>query len=156
MILEIGRVVAVEPQGLWVETIQRSACGSCQAHKGCGHSLLAKFGASSASRLWVLLEGDDTNQYCVGDKVQIGISEDLITQSALFIYLMPLLSMLGATVLAHHQALTEGVSVIWALGGLILGAFIVRWHSHQTRFDSRLQPVVVGDQQTLQILESAI
>lgn len=145
MILESGRVVAIEPQGLWVETIQRSACGSCQAQKGCGHSLLAKFGAS-ASHIWVLLDGRNPDAYQVGDEVQIGVPEDVISRGAMFIYMVPLITMLVVTVIAHHQAASDGMSALCALGGLLFGAVIVRVRSYQVRFDKRLQPVLVDDQ----------
>ena len=145
MILETGRIVAIEPQGLWVETIQLSACGSCQAQKGCGHSALAKFGAS-ASRLWVLLDGRDDKHFKVGDEVKIGVPEEVIAGGSLFVYMLPLLAMIVATLLAHNANLSDGVTAICAFIGLFLGAVIVRWCSHLIRFDSRLQPVLVDDQ----------
>lgn len=154
MILEVGRVIAVEPKGLWVETLQRSACGSCQAQKGCGQSLLARFVANS-SQLWVLLDGRNADAYSVGDEVRIGIPEDVIARSAVFIYIVPLVGMVLATMFAHQQALSDGASALWAMGGLMLGAVAVRWHAHHTRFDNRLQPVLVEDQQTLRVLETS-
>ncbi|MES2824285.1 MAG: SoxR reducing system RseC family protein [Pseudomonadota bacterium] len=152
MILEVGLIIAVEPEGLWVETLQRSACGSCQAQKGCGQSLLTKFDAST-SQLWVWVDGRNAEGYRVGDEVRIGIPEDVIARSALFIYMVPLIGMVLATMLAHQQALSDGASTLWAAGGLMLGGFVVRWHAHNTRFDNRLQPVLVEDQQILQVLE---
>ena len=144
MILETGRIVAIEPQGLWVETIQRSACGSCQAQKGCGQSLLARFGAT-ASYLWVLLEARDPKNYQIGSEVKIGVPEDVIAKGSLFVYMVPLLFMIAATVLAHQQMASDGMSALYALGGLLVGAAIVRWYSYRIRFDSRLQPVLVDE-----------
>ena len=144
MILETGRIVAIEAQRLQVETIQRSACGSCHAQKGCGHSMLAKSG-SSASFLWVLLEGRDAKTYCVGDEVNIGIPEDVIAAGSLFIYMVPLTTMIAATLIAHQKSLSEGFTAVVALAGLLIGAAIVRLRSHRTRFDSRLQPVLVDE-----------
>jgi len=151
MILETGRIVAIEPHGLWVETIQRSACGSCQAQKGCGHSLLAKFGAS-ASHIWVLLDGRNAEAYHLGDEVRIGVPEDVIARGAMFIYMVPLITMLVATTIAHHQLASDGASALWAIGGLLLGAAIVRVRSYQIRFDKRLQPVLVDDQTPVQVV----
>ncbi len=153
MLLETGRIVSIESQGLWVETIQRSACGSCQAQKGCGHSLLAKVGAS-ASQLWVLLEGRDASHYQVGHEVQIGVPEEVIARGSLFVYMVPLLSMIAATVLAHHSLLSDGVTAICALIGLLVGAAIVRWCSHLIRFDSRLQPVLIDAQPKAQSIQT--
>lgn len=151
MILETGRIVAIEPRGLWVETIQRSACGSCQAQKGCGHSALAKFGAS-ASRLWVLLEGRDVNCFSLGDEVQIGVPEEVIAGGSLFVYILPLLTMIAAMLVAHSSQLSDGLTAICALLGLLVGAAIVRWCSHLIRFDSRLQPVLVDAQTSVQVI----
>lgn len=153
MILETGRIVAIEPEGLWVETIQRSACGSCQAQKGCGHSLLAKAGAS-ASYLWVLLDGRDPASYQLGNQVQIGVPEDVIANGSLFVYMVPLLLMIGATVIAHQQAFGDGASALCALAGLALGALLVRLHAYLTRFDRRLQPVLVDAQTQVQVIQT--
>ncbi len=155
MILESGRIVAIEPQGLWVETIQRSACGSCQAQKGCGHSALAKFGAS-ASRLWVLLEGRDSKGYSLGDEVQIGVPENVIAGGSLLVYMFPLLAMIAATFIAHNAHLNDGLTAICALLGLLLGAAIVRWYSHLNRFDSRFQPVLVDAQKSVQVIAHCV
>jgi len=142
MLLETGRIVAIEPQGLWVETIQRSACGSCQAQKGCGHNMLAKWG-ESASRLWVLLDGRDAGEYHLGEEVQIGVPEEVIVNGSLFVYMVPLLAMIAATLIAHQQALSDALNALFAFAGLIMGAVIVRWCSHFIRFDKRLQPVLI-------------
>jgi len=152
MILETGCVVAIEPLGLWVETIQRSACGSCQAQKGCGHSMLASRGAS-ASRIWVLLDGRDPEEFKLGNEVQIGIREDVIARGSLLIYLLPLLGMVGSTLCAHHYGMGEGITVLMALLGLLAGAFIVRVRAYKTRFDTRLQPVLVDAQTQLQPIQ---
>ena len=152
MILETGRIVAVEPHGLWVETIQRSACGSCQAQKGCGHSALAKLGAT-ASCLWVLLEGRDSGNYKIGNEVKIGIPEDVIVKGSMFVYMVPLIAMITTTFIAHRSLLSDGLTALCALCGLLIGAAIVRVSSYLIRFDSRLQPVVIDDQSALQIIE---
>lgn len=153
MLLETGRIVAVEPQGLWVETIQRSACGSCQAQKGCGQSLLAKFGVS-ASQLWVLLDGRDASRYQIGDEIQIGVPEEVIANGSLFVYMVPLVGMLAATLIAHQQLLSDGLMAFCAFAGLLLGAAIVRACSHLIRFDGRLQPVLVDEQSSVQVIET--
>ena len=66
MILETGRIVAIEPEGVWVETIQKSACGSCKAEKGCGQSLINKWDGHTAY-IWVLLEGRNPENYQLGN-----------------------------------------------------------------------------------------
>lgn len=152
MIIETGHIISIELQGMWVETLQRSACGSCHAQKGCGHSALAKMGVS-ASRLWVLFEGRDPAKYSIGDQVTIGVPEDVIAKGSLFVYMTPLFFMIAATLIAHQEKLSDAMSAVAALLGLLVGAVIVRWRSYQTRFDSRLQPVLVDDSLLLRVIE---
>ena len=44
MLTETGKVIAIEDDGLWVETLQLSACAQCAARQGCGQRVLAKAG----------------------------------------------------------------------------------------------------------------
>ena len=51
MILETATVVALEPQALWVDAVQKSACDTCMP-KGCGTQVLSKLtGKTTHSRL---------------------------------------------------------------------------------------------------------
>jgi sigma-E factor negative regulatory protein RseC len=155
MIIETGKVVSVEPEGLWVETISRSVCGTCKAEKGCGQSLMAKW-SGHTSYIWVLLEGRNPDNYQPGDSIQIGIPEDIIAKGSMIVYLVPLMVMLLVTVLAHRQFANEVVTVISAIAGLLLGGAIIRWHAWKTRFDPRLQPVLVDDREKINLIEPSI
>lgn len=151
MLLETGNVVAVEPEGLWVETIQSSTCGSCAAQKGCGQSLLAKLTGHS-SYLWVSLAGRSPDDYHVGDEIQVGVAENVVVNGSLLVYFIPLLTLLAATVAAHYSVGREGITTLAAIAGLVFGGALVRWHAYATRHDSRLQPVLVDDQQVVQLV----
>lgn len=155
MIIETGKVVSVEPEGLWVETISRSVCGTCKAEKGCGQSLMAKW-SGHTSYIWVLLEGRNPDNYQPGDSIQIGIPEDIIAKGSMIVYLVPLMVMLLVTVFAHRQFANEVVTVISAIAGLLLGGAIIRWHAWKTRFDPRLQPVLVDDREKINLIEPSI
>lgn len=144
MITETGRIVAIESQGLWVETIQRSTCGSCAAQKGCGQSLMARL-MGHTSYLWVLLEGRDPDKYQLGDEIQIGVPETVVVKGSLFVYMVPLLGMLAGAGLGQSALQSDGWSALGAVAGLVLGGLVVRWRAHQTRYDRRLQPVLLDD-----------
>jgi sigma-E factor negative regulatory protein RseC len=148
MIIETGRIVAVETDGLWVETIQRSTCGTCAAEKGCGQSLMARL-TGHTSYLRVLLQGRDPEGYHLGDEVQIGVPEDVVVTGSLLVYLLPLLAMILFSGAAHHLLGYEGLTILMALIGLLAGAMLVRWRAHVTRNDSRLQPVLIDERQPL-------
>lgn len=148
MILETGRIVAVEPDGLWVETIRRSTCNSCRAEQGCGQSMMAKL-SGHTSYLRVLLQGRDPTRYQLGEEIQIGVPEDVVATGSLFAYLVPLLIMLLVSGAVHWQFANEGATILAAFTGLVGGGLLVRWRAHQTRDDSRLQPVLVDDLEPL-------
>lgn len=154
MILETGRIVSIEPEGVWVETIQRSTCGSCRAEKGCGQRLIAKW-SGHTSYIWVLLEGRNPANYQIGAEITIGIPEEVIARGALLVYLLPLFTLLTATLLTHHLFANELVTTLSAFFGLAVGGIILRWHAYRTRFDSRLQPVLVDDRAPLRFFEPA-
>jgi sigma-E factor negative regulatory protein RseC len=148
MILETGKIVSIEPEGVWVETIQRSVCGTCKAEKGCGQSLMAKWGAQT-SYIWVLLEGRNPDEFHIGDEIQIGIPEDVVVKASMLAYVMPLILMLMMTTAAHLLFNYEVLTALGALLGLVLGGFILRWHSQRSRYDTRLQPVLVDERKPL-------
>ncbi|MGV8834530.1 SoxR reducing system RseC family protein [Cellvibrio sp.] len=154
MILETGRIMAIETDGVWVETIRKSACGSCKAEKGCGQSLINKWDGHTAY-IWVLLEGRNPADYQLGDEIQIGIPEEVIAKGALLVYMVPLITLLLATVFAHLQFAHEGITTLSGFVGLLLGGLIVRWHSWRNRLNSDLQPVLVDGRKPLHFYQAA-
>lgn len=148
MIIESGRIVSVESDGIWVETIQKTACNSCRAEKGCGQRLINKWDGHT-SYIWVLLEGRNPAQYRNGDEIKIGVPEDVIAKGAILVYLLPLLTLLLATLAAHISMENELLTTLSGFAGLAAGGLMVRWHSWRNRCNPRLQPVLIDDRQTL-------
>lgn len=144
MITESGRVMAVEQDCLWVETIQRSTCQSCSAEKGCGQGLVSRWGNSS-SFLRVLLEGRDPQDYQLHQSVTIGIPEDVVATGSMLVYLTPLLGLLAGLFLANRFLLSEWAIIAAAFMGFVLGALVIRWHSYHNRNDRRVQPTLMDD-----------
>ncbi len=154
MIVETGRIASIEAEGVWVETIQKSACGSCKAEKGCGHSLLSKWDGHSAY-IWVLLDGRDPTQYKLGDEIQIGIPEDVIAKGSMLVYLVPVIFLVSFTALAHYFFANEALTTLAGFAGLFAGGAVVRWHSWRSRFDRKLQPVLVDERKPLRFYQPA-
>ena len=76
MIVETGTVVAIESDGLWVETIQKTACEACVAQKGCGTRVLSKL-TGKTNRIRVLLGRHSAGAIVIGqdvDNYQVEIS----------------------------------------------------------------------------------
>jgi sigma-E factor negative regulatory protein RseC len=140
MIEEQGRVVAVEAGAVWVETLRKSTCSSCSVSAGCGQGVLDRLGVGGR-RGHVRALSDLS--LSVGDAVVIGVREDLLVRGSLLVYLMPLLGLFGAALLADSLALAEPYVVLSAVLGLGLSWLAVRWRSARTAGDPALQPVVL-------------
>jgi len=146
VIRETGRVVAIENDSVWIETIQQSACQSCAAEKGCGQSLIAKMtGKTTAIR--VLPGQCDISRIGMDDRVVIGIPEHVVVNGTLLIYLLPLLTMIAGTLLADALITTSSTSDLYtALGamlGLAAGSLIVRAHSYLHRNNLDVHPMLI-------------
>lgn len=150
MIKESGRVVAVERDGLWVETVQQSSCNSCAAKSGCGQGLMAKWGLQT-SYIRVLLAGRDKGSYPIGSRVEFGVPEAVVVNGSLLVYLLPLLGLVTSAGLGELWSTSELASLCSALLCFLLVGAMVRWHAFKTRNDPRLQPVVIDGLQPLPI-----
>ena len=139
MILETATVVALEPQALWVDAVQKSACDTCSAQKGCGTQVLSKL-TGKTTRIRVLADHDQLKSISVGDQVTIAIPEDVVVMASVLVYLLPILCSLLALWLTPGES--DIATFSSALAGLLLGAFIVRMHSIKTRHNPRLNPVL--------------
>jgi len=150
MLIESGRVVALDKNGLWVETIRRSTCGSCAVQKGCGHGLMNRLGDGRRSYVRVL-PGDIPLEHCaVDDEVEIGIPEDVLLRGSLLVYIMPLAVMLLGAACGSQVGTGDGdlMAAAGAVVGFCLGIGAVRSHAWLHRNDPRLQPTLVGIQST--------
>ena len=67
MIEEQARVVALEEQGVWVETQRRSACGNCSVNNSCGTALLGKVLGVKRNKVFTL--NPESKSVAVGDEV---------------------------------------------------------------------------------------
>ena len=155
MLKESGRVVAIDSDGVWVETTNKSVCGSCAAEKGCGQSLLARW-VNGHGYLKVLFDGRDPQTVHVNDQVDIGIPEDVVVTSSLIIYLLPLVSMLVGAIVGGEFISGEVASVAGAMVGFLLGAVVVSIYSRATKNNRRIQPVLLDRIGSCETQESVI
>ena len=147
MIEEHAQVVALNAEGVWVETQRRTACGQCSANKGCGTATLAKVLGNKRSRVRAL--NPKATSVAVGDEVIIGIDEQALVRGSLAVYTVPLLSLfvfgllgqlLGTQLLfGDSEWLSIGLSIL----GLVLGFAWVRRFTGRIANDERYQPVLL-------------
>lgn len=144
MIKETGRVVAIETDSVWVETIRQSTCNSCSVQKGCGHRLLNKAGAGKAHHLRVLLGGRSATDFQLDDEVDISIPEQVLVTGALLVYLLPLITLLAGAIFSALWWAGDIAAFIGAVAGFLAGLGVVKWHAVINRDNERLQPVIMS------------
>lgn len=145
MLTESGRVVGLESDGVWVETIRRSTCGTCAAQKGCGHGLLNRIAEGKRGYIRALPGEHPIDYYNIDDQVLISIPEEVILRGSLIAYVIPLVAMLAGALSAFSwlPGNEDLLAVCGALGGLALGFTVVRWHGTRHRRDPDFQPVLL-------------
>lgn len=143
MLTENGRVVAIQSNAIWVETINQSACGQCAAKSGCGQSLLAKW-ADHAAHLKISVEPQQTDQLQVNDEVVIGIPEDVVVKSALLLYLLPLALFIVLGALVSSVSDSETFVALSAFAGLLIGGAWVANRTRLTAQSKNMQPVLLN------------
>jgi sigma-E factor negative regulatory protein RseC len=145
MLTEVGRVVALETDSVWVETIRNSTCGVCAAKKACGHGLLNSMGNGKRGYVRVLPGERPLDECHVDDQVLISIPEEIILRGSFIAYIIPLLGMLAGAQGAV-QLLSGNPDLLAAGGavaGLVAGFGIVRWHGVNHQQDPDYQPVLL-------------
>ena len=149
MIFETGIVVGKANSSVMVETIQKTACDSCAAQPGCGHSVLSKLTGNSV-RIRALMGEFNTNEVALGQSVTIAIPDHVVVKGSLFVYLVPLLgSLMGAWTMGSFDksVVLDLMSIMGAAFGLISGGIFVRVRSQKSQDESESNPILydVGD-----------
>lgn len=141
MIEERARVLSVERDTAWVETIRRSACDSCQARHGCGQSVLQRLGLGARHGfVRVLSSGVNCRP---GDEIVIGIPEHAVVQGSVLVYLAPLVALFAGSLAAQSGGASEPWVILAGLSGLGIGLAAVRWRGRRWEHDPAFVPRVL-------------
>ncbi|HFQ5432735.1 SoxR reducing system RseC family protein [Vibrio vulnificus] len=106
---------------------QQTSCSSCASQKSCGTGVVSKaFG--NKSLLWHL---ETQRRLHVGQVVEIGIPEQSLLQSAMLVYLLPIVAMLlgalfGHLVLSPWLEMGEGAVVLTSMLFAFIGILLAK------------------------------
>lgn len=138
MIVEEGIVVGPVTDGrVRVETLRRSACGSCEVRSGCGTAAIGKVTGARRNVVTALAATD----YRSGDRVELGLAEGALLAGSALLYLVPLAGLLIGAVAAAPFG--ETVSAAGGLGGLLFALWRTRLRARRIAHDPRFQPVIL-------------
>lgn len=101
---------------------QQTSCNSCKSQKSCGSGIATK-ALVNKSHQWRL---QTKERLAVGDLVEIGLSEKYLVQSALIVYLLPLLVMFVGVMLASALGISELGQIIGFIGSGFIGFYIAK------------------------------
>lgn len=142
MLRESGRVVALETEAVWVETLRSSACGRCTARAGCGHGALGGALAGRKKGLIRVIGSDvvSVNDCRVDDTVDIELPESAVLRASALLYGLPLLVGVGAAIaLAPAGELPSLLGFAFGLGtGFWVARTLGRRAANQVLFEPRL------------------
>lgn len=142
MICESGRVVSVDGEWVWVETLRTSSCVKCSAKAGCGQSLLNSIFAGKRHYVKVAANGM-ADKVHLHDQVEIAIPEHGIVKGSFVMYLFPLLMLIVGAGMAQEMAgSSDAYTIAGAAAGFLLSLLLVRLHAFLHRADPTYQPVL--------------
>jgi sigma-E factor negative regulatory protein RseC len=153
MLEESGRVISLEGEDVWVETIRQSACAGCSASKGCGQKLIA--GLGQGQRFQVKAKNPGALLIKAEDQVVLGLPGSSFLNLSVLVYLTPLVGLMMGALAADLVAASDGLTAIAGLLGFGLGLMLVRWVGKRIEHQCRYQPVVLRMVSRVGVMESS-
>lgn len=153
MLKESGRIVALEGDRAWVETLRQSACGSCAARGGCGHGLLnSALPGGSRGLVRARLPETLRPRIAVHDRVELSLPEGSFLRAAALLYLLPLATALGAALAGSVLLVPTGTSggagdltvSLCAAAGMLLGLGAVRALTRRATRGAAMEPLITA------------
>lgn len=104
----------------------KQGCPTCAEGRGCAGGVLGRLANRKQRR--VRADNPEHLDVRAGEAVLIGLDEQALVRGAALVYLMPLLAMIVAAVLAQWSGAGEGVTTLIGAAALVLAfALAARW-----------------------------
>ncbi|MCG7499065.1 SoxR reducing system RseC family protein [Vibrio sp. Of7-15] len=127
MMTALATVLRVDSQRVTVGCQQETSCGHCSSRSSCGTGIVSK-ALPGKEHQWQLTT--DTKLH-VGELVEIGLPEKSVLQSALVVYMVPLLFLiLGAGIsealFSGNELITIATSVLFTGLGITIAKLLAK------------------------------
>ncbi|MDD5035020.1 MAG: SoxR reducing system RseC family protein [Methylococcaceae bacterium] len=113
MIEEEAYVAEVAGDRVWIEKSRQSACSSCS--QSCPSSLAGSLFTAKSVRLTVKTDLD----LKPGDRVMVGLAEEVLAAGSFLVYLLPLFALFSGALFGKWLGGTDGSSALGGLLGLV-------------------------------------
>ena len=124
MLEEFAVVTARKGNQAILEIERRTACGLCGQKRGCGNATWGKLLGHQNHQL----TAENQVNANVGDSVVVGIDEKAVLRTTLYLYVVPLITLLIGTALADYFFKNQFYVMLGAISGLIIGFLWVKGH----------------------------
>ncbi|MGE5320197.1 MAG: SoxR reducing system RseC family protein [Hyphomicrobiaceae bacterium] len=121
MLEQTAEVIRTASDGVWVQAVEPSGCGTCGG-EGCSSRRIAELFQRQPRQF--LVECDLA--LAPGDRVVVGIADGSVLKSALRAYGLPLGLMLAGALLAQAMQPGDGSALVGMLVGGVAGWLAVR------------------------------
>lgn len=121
MLEQTAEVIKTASDGIWVQAVEPSGCGTCGG-QGCSSRRIAELFQRTPRHFLV----DCDLALAPGDRIVVGIAKGSVLKSALRVYGLPLVLMLAGALLAQTLLPGDGPAVIGMLLGGMLGWLVAR------------------------------
>ena len=131
MLEQTAEIIKTAPDGVWVQAVEPSGCGTCGG-QGCSSRRIAELFQRKPRQFLV----DCDLSLSPGDRVVVGIAHGSVLKGAVRAYGLPLALMLGGALLAQAVHPGDGPALV----GMLLGG-LTGWLA--TRGGRAARPVVL-------------
>lgn len=140
MLRESAVVISYENGIAKVKCQSQSACGQCAAKNSCGGNRLSELNGARGEHIFTV---ESLMPLRVGQAVEIGLEEKSMLLSALLMYIVPLLTLLFATVLSPYLSDNELIRAAIIFATTALSFVLVKNYTRKLGSQKEFQPVLL-------------
>ena len=144
MMRTLATVVAVDSGQITVSCQQETSCGHCASRDSCGTGIVSKAMPGRSHQINI-----STNEkITLGQVVEIGLSERSMLSSALLVYMLPLLFLVGGSLIGQYIFIDLAASsqlgvIVSAVVATTVGLMIARYYAKRLDGDAAYKPSLI-------------
>ncbi len=135
-------VVALDDARVTLSTIRLNTCQQCAMQAGCGQRMLNQNSNCERSQIELVSPADLSLQ--VGQEVRVAIPQSTFIRASLWVFLVPLLSMLLAALIVQQWLSSEAAIALAGVAGLLAGILLMRQRMRVLQQHAQWQPHIVA------------
>lgn len=140
MLRESAVVIGYENGIAKVKCQSQSACGQCAAKNSCGTSSLSELNGKRGEHIFNV---ETMMPLREGQMVEIGLEEKSMLLSALLMYIVPLLTLLIATLLSDYISENEIIRALIIFIATALSFVLIKRYTKKLGQQTEFQPVLL-------------